>query len=116
MKEKMEDFFKKNLYIEEICGKPPNIDDEYSDIYFAMKILGNLDLNILKKGIILQIQKYITSIVGETMTKEVFDMMSTADYQEIVKTVGDINKKYNESYNVERKKKTKLKKKRIMWL
>jgi hypothetical protein len=34
-----------------------------------------------------KIQKYITSIVGETMTKEVFDMMSTADYQEIVKQV-----------------------------
>ena len=34
-----------------------------------------------------KIQKYITSIVGETMTKEIFDMMSTADYQEIVKQV-----------------------------
>jgi len=34
-----------------------------------------------------KIQKYITSIVGETMTKEVFDMMYTADYQEIEKQV-----------------------------
>lgn len=34
-----------------------------------------------------KIKKYITAIVGETMTKEVFDMMSTADYQEIVKEV-----------------------------
>ena len=34
-----------------------------------------------------KIQKYITSIVGDTMTKEVFEMMSTADYQDIVKQV-----------------------------
>ena len=34
-----------------------------------------------------RIQKYITSIVGDTMTKEVFEMMSTADYQDIVKQV-----------------------------
>lgn len=34
-----------------------------------------------------KIQKYITSIVGQTMTKEVFDMMSDQDYMNIVKQI-----------------------------